>query len=135
MARNDLAGDPMAKNILAVDDSAAMRQILEATLTEAGYLVEVALDGREALAKAVATQLDLILTDQNMPTVSGLELIRALRELETYQDTPILILTTEDGADFKEQARDSGANGWLNKPFDPQTLTDIVNSLVEIEGA
>jgi two-component system, chemotaxis family, chemotaxis protein CheY len=125
----------MAKNILAVDDSAAMRQILEATLTEAGYLVQVALDGREALAKAVATRFDLVLTDQNMPTVSGLELIRALRELETYQDTPILILTTEDGAEFKAAARDSGANGWLNKPFDPQTLTDIVNSLVEIEGA
>ena len=70
-----------------------------------------------------------------MAPVSGLELIRALRELETYQDTPILILTTEDGADFKEKARDAGANGWLNKPFDPQTLTDIVNSLVEIEGA
>jgi len=125
----------MAKNILAVDDSAAMRQILEATLTEAGYQVQLALDGREALAKAVATRFDLVLTDQNMPTVSGLELIRALRELETYQDIPILILTTEDGADFKEAARDSGANGWLNKPFDPQTLTDIVNSLVEIEGA
>jgi len=135
MPRNDLAGDPMAKNILAVDDSVAMRQILEATLTEAGYQVVVAFDGRDALAKAVATQFDLVPTDQNMAPVSGLELIRALRELETYQDTPILILTTEDGADFKEKARDSGANGWLNKPFDPQTLTDIVNSLVEIEGA
>jgi two-component system, chemotaxis family, chemotaxis protein CheY len=124
----------MAKNILAVDDSASMRQILEATLSEAGYTVTIAADGREALTHALATPFDLVLTDQNMPALSGLELVRALRELETYQETPILILTTEDSADFKDAARDCGANGWLNKPFDPRKLTEIVGSLVEIEG-
>jgi len=125
----------MTKNILVVDDSASMRQSLEVTLSDAGYAVTIAADGREGLSQALIRSFDLVLTDQNMPGLSGLELVRALRELETYQDTPILILTTEHGEDFKHEARDCGANGWLNKPFDPRTLTDIVASFVEIEGA
>jgi CheY-like chemotaxis protein len=69
----------MIKNILAVDDSAAMRQILSATFVAAGYRVVVALDGAQAYEAALAEQFDLVITDQNMPAMSGLELIGKLR--------------------------------------------------------
>jgi two-component system chemotaxis response regulator CheY len=105
----------MMPNVLAVDDSVAMRHILAATLEAGGYHAILAEDGRDALAKALAAvstrAFDLILTDQNMPGLNGLELIRALRELTPYVNTPILMLTTEDSDDFKNAAREAGASG------------------------
>ncbi len=123
----------MNPSVLAVDDSVAMRHILEATLTSAGYQATLATDGRDALQKAVAAApdggFDLILTDHNMPGLTGLELISALRELSPYVHTPILMLTTEDSDDFKEAARSAGASGWLLKPLDPQVLQDVLASV------
>jgi len=123
----------MNPSVLAVDDSVAMRHILEATLISAGFQATLAEDGRDALRKAVEATatggFDLILTDHNMPGLTGLELIRALRELSPYVDTPILLLTTEDSDRFKEAARDAGASGWLLKPLDPQVLTDVLADL------
>ncbi|MGI4855339.1 MAG: response regulator [Janthinobacterium lividum] len=126
----------MTPSVLAVDDSVAMRHILEATLNEGGYATTLAKDGRDALAKALAAvaeerRFDLILTDQNMPGLNGLELIRALRELSPYVDTPILLLTTEDSEAFKDAAREAGASGWLLKPLDPGVLTDVLTSVRE----
>ncbi|KKB64186.1 chemotaxis protein CheY [Robbsia andropogonis] len=124
--------------VLAVDDSPAMRLILDATLEAAGYQVTLAEDGREGLAKAVAATavggrvFDLVLTDHNMPGLTGLELIAGLRHLAPYAETPILLLTTEDGEDFKAAAREAGATGWLLKPLDPQVLTEV---LVSVRGA
>ena len=123
----------MNPSVLAVDDSVAMRHILEATLISAGFQATLAEDGRDALRKAVEATatggFDLILTDHNMPGLTGLELIRALRELSPYVDTPILLLTTEDSYRFKEAARAAGASGWLLKPLDPQVLTDVLADL------
>lgn len=126
----------MTPSVLAVDDSVAMRHILEATLNAGGYATTLANDGRDGLAKALAAVaaercFDLILTDQNMPGLNGLELIRALRELAPYVDTPILLLTTEDSEAFKAAAREAGASGWLLKPLDPGVLTDVLTSVRE----
>lgn len=126
----------MTPSVLAADDSVAMRHILEATLQAGGYAATLATDGRDALAKAVEAaaaerRFDLILTDQNMPGLNGLELIRALRELSPYVDTPILLLTTEDSEAFKDAAREAGASGWLLKPLDPAVLTDVLTSVRE----
>ncbi|CAH2785167.1 MAG: Chemotaxis regulator - transmits chemoreceptor signals to flagellar motor components CheY [uncultured Caballeronia sp.] len=122
----------MIKNILAIDDSAAMRQILSATFVAAGYRV-VAMDGAEAYEAALAEQFDLVITDQNMPAMSDLELIGKLREHRAYANTPILVLTTESGEPFKAAARAVGATGWIEKPFDPDVLTDLVARLSEAE--
>ncbi|VVE30039.1 response regulator [Pandoraea soli] len=124
----------LRNTILAVDDSASMRQILAATLDEAGYAVTTARDGQEALALASNTAFDLVLTDQHMPGMDGLSLIRALRELDTFAETPILVLTTEVDGAYKAAAREAGASGWLIKPVDPEALVDVVGSLVG-EGA
>ncbi|MGN6668799.1 MAG: response regulator [Trinickia sp.] len=119
----------MIKKILAIDDSAAMREILAATLRAAGYEVTVAADGEEGLATASASAFDLVLTDQYMPKRSGLEVIAALRSQPAYAATPVFVLTTEDGAEFKDAARVAGATGWIEKPLDPDTLTELVDAL------
>jgi two-component system, chemotaxis family, chemotaxis protein CheY len=121
----------MIRHILAIDDSASMRQILAATLTTAGYEVTLAADGNEGLENALAMSFDLVLTDQHMPGKTGLDLIAALRGNPAYQATPILVLTTESGEAFKEAARAAGATGWIEKPLDPDMLTELVAALAE----
>ncbi|WP_250450082.1 response regulator [Caballeronia sp. ATUFL_M2_KS44] len=123
----------MIKNILAIDDSAAMRQILSATLTTAGYEVTVASDGDEGLEWALAERFDLVLTDHHMPKKSGLDLIVELRANPAYKATPILVLTTEDGEPFKDAARTAGATGWIEKPLDPDLLTEVVAAIAEAQ--
>ncbi len=109
-------------NILAVDDSASMRQMVTFTLKGAGYDVVEAVDGRDALTKARSKQADVVLTDLNMPNMDGLELIRELRKLPQYKFTPMLLLTTESGGDKKTEGKAAGATGWLVKPFNPDQL-------------
>jgi two-component system chemotaxis response regulator CheY len=100
------------------------------TLKSAGYEVIEAVDGVDALNKAKARSMDLVLTDQNMPHMDGLALVRALRQLPAYRSSPILILTTESGADMKSQGKAAGATGWLVKPFDPHRLIEVVQKLL-----
>ncbi|GAB7526622.1 response regulator [Paraburkholderia edwinii] len=119
----------MIRHILAIDDSAAMREILSATLTTAGYDVTVAKDGDEGLEHALAMAFDLVLTDQHMPGKTGVDLIALLRANPAYEATPILLLTTESGEPFKEAARAAGATGWIEKPLDPDMLTELVSTL------
>ena len=102
----------MIRTILAIDDSATMRALLQATLMQAGYDVTVAPDGEAGFDLAATVPYDL-LTDQNMPRKSGLEVIAALRKLTAYTETPILVLTTEGSDAFKDAARDAGATGWI----------------------
>lgn len=120
----------MSKSILAVDDSGSLRQMVVFSLKAAGYQVTEAVDGVDALAKANAQIFDLVLTDQNMPNMDGLTLIRALRGLPAYARVPILMLTTEFSDDMKSKGKAAGANGWLVKPFDPQRLTEVVKKVI-----
>jgi two-component system chemotaxis response regulator CheY len=117
-------------SILAVDDSASMRQMVAFTLKGAGYNVIEAADGQEALEKAQAANVDLVLTDQNMPRMDGLTLVKNLRSLPGYGETPILILTTESGDDMKAMGRAAGATGWLVKPFDPNKLIEVIKKVI-----
>jgi two-component system chemotaxis response regulator CheY len=111
----------MAK-ILAVDDSAAMRQMVGITLTGAGHQVEQAADGREALRLAGLGKYDLVITDVNMPNMDGITLVRELRGLASYKYVPLLVLTTEATAERKQAGKAAGATGWLVKPFNPERL-------------
>ena len=120
----------MAKTILAVDDSGSLRQMLVFTLKAAGYQVVEAVDGRDGLDKAKQKQFDLVLTDQNMPNMDGLTLIRSLRALPSYAKVPILMLTTESSDEMKSKGRTAGATGWLVKPFDPQRLIEVVKKVI-----
>lgn len=122
----------MGKTILAVDDSTSIRQMVAFTLKSAGYTVIEAADGVEGLAKANAHahSINLVLTDQNMPNMDGLTLIRTLRGLSPFATTPILMLTTESSDTMKVQGKAAGATGWLVKPFDPHKLLEVVKKVI-----
>ena len=117
-------------SILAVDDSASMRQMVSFTLKNAGYAVTEAVDGQDAWERAAQRDFDLVLTDQNMPRMDGLGLTRRLREVPKFGATPILILTTESSDEMKNAGRAAGATGWLVKPFDPVRLIEVVRKVV-----
>jgi len=120
------------KKIIVVDDSAVMRELISAALQTGGYQVLLANDGLEALQLAQQVTVDLVLTDWNMPILDGLQLIRALRQLPGYGETPILVLTTETSASDKEEARSAGASGWLRKPIETAVLLEVADSLLQI---
>jgi len=120
----------MAKTVLAVDDSASIRQMVAFTLKGAGYNVIEAVDGEDALAKARISDVHLVLTDQNMPKMDGLTLIKNLRTLPKFAGVPILMLTTESSDAMKSQGRAAGATGWLVKPFDPPKLLEVVKKVI-----
>ncbi|HMN77887.1 MAG TPA: response regulator [Burkholderiaceae bacterium] len=117
-------------SILAVDDSASMRQMVSFTLKSAGYQVVEAVDGQDAWEKSVGRDFDLVLTDQNMPRLDGIGLTKKLRENPKFKATPILILTTESSEQMKQAGRSAGATGWLVKPFDPSKLIEVIRKVI-----
>lgn len=119
----------MAK-ILAVDDSASMRQMVSFTLKGAGHEVIEAGDGVQALAEAKKGKVDLVLTDVNMPNMDGITLIKELRTLPDYKFVPILTLTTESGQDKKMEGKSAGATGWIVKPFSPDQLLATIKKVL-----
>ena len=120
----------MAKSILAIDDSASIRQMVSFTLKRSGYEVVEAVDGMDGLEKAKTKSFNLILSDQNMPRMDGLTLVKNLRALPQYKTVPILMLTTESSDAMKSQGKAAGATGWLVKPFDPQKLVEVVKKVI-----
>ena len=120
----------MAKTVLSVDDSSSIRQMVAFTLKGAGYEVIEASDGQEGLERAKMKTVDMVLTDQNMPRMDGLTLIRNLRAMPNYKTVPILMLTTESGDAMKQQGKAAGATGWLVKPFDPAKLLEVTRKVI-----
>lgn len=117
------------KRILAVDDSASMRQMVGFTLKNAGYDVTEAKDGQEALDIAKTSEFDVIISDVNMPNMDGIELVTNLRTLPQFKFTPILMLTTESGAGKKGEGKAAGATGWIVKPFNPEQLLAVIKKV------
>jgi two-component system chemotaxis response regulator CheY len=89
-----------------------------------------AVDGEDGVNKAKMKNANLVLTDQNMPKMDGLTLIKTLRAMPQYKSTPILMLTTESSDAMKAQGKAAGATGWLVKPFDPQKLLEVVKKVI-----
>ena len=110
-------------SVLTVDDSISMRALLRAALTSNGFKVEQAEDGQEALEWLATNEVDVVLTDINMPRLDGFGLIEKLRETTPHADRPILVLTTESSDEKKMRAKTAGATGWIVKPFDAAKLT------------
>ena len=117
--------------ILAVDDSASMRQMVGLTLKSAGHEVVSAADGDEALKLAQSgSPVDLVITDVNMPNMDGITLVRELRQLPNYDPVALIVLSTEASPELKQKGREAGATGWMAKPFDPQRMLDIVGKFI-----
>ena len=118
--------------ILIVDDSPTMRRILVNTVIKAGYLsIKEAEDGKDALAKMMAGKFDLLMTDWNMPNMSGLELVEAVRADANFKGIPILMVTTRNLKEDIVNAIKSGVNGYIIKPFDAKTLNAKINEIMK----
>ena len=120
----------MAKNILIVDDSESIREVVSFTLEDAGYSMIKACDGQDALNQMVGAKLDLIITDLHMPIMDGITLIKNVRTNDDFKFVPILFLTTESQTEKKMEAKDAGATGWIVKPFVPEKLLAAITKVV-----
>ncbi len=118
------------KTILTVDDSASLRQMTSMVLRGAGYDVIEAVDGVDALSKLNGRELDMVLTDLNMPNMDGLEFTRRVRATPQYKFVPIVLLTTESQAEKKQEGKAAGATAWIVKPFDPEQLLAVVRKVL-----
>lgn len=112
--------------VLTVDDSATMRALLRNALTASGFDVEQVDDGQAALEWLATHEVDVVVTDINMPRLDGYGLIEQVRAGSRHCDRPILVLSTESSAEKKERARAAGATGWIVKPFDAAKLAAAV---------
>ncbi|MFV0293521.1 MAG: response regulator [Paracoccus sp. (in: a-proteobacteria)] len=121
----------MSLNILVVDDSRTMRDMLRISLTAAGMRVTAVNDGMQGLELLGELNPDVIISDVNMPHMDGFSFIESVREIDRLRTIPILVLTMETAPELKARARNVGATGWILKPFDPQKL---ISSLQMVAG-
>lgn len=120
----------MKKQILIVDDSASLRQVVGISLRGAGYDVIEASDGQDALRKLTGQKVHLIISDVNMPNMDGISLVKELKKRPQYRFTPIMMLTTEAQQNKKMEGKAAGAKAWLVKPFQPPVLLNAVSKLI-----
>jgi len=121
----------MAKTVLVVDDSPTIRQMVAFTLTNAGYQVVEAGNGKEAVGKVNGgAKPDLVVTDLNMPEMDGITLIKEIRKMPALKFTPILMLTTEASDDKKKAGQAAGATGWIVKPFNPEQMMAVIKKVL-----
>jgi two-component system, chemotaxis family, chemotaxis protein CheY len=119
----------MAIRILIVDDSSVMRKIVERCLRQAGLEISLVLEasnGEEALALLNSNQVDLILSDINMPVMDGLEFVRRIQTVESAKNVPVVMITTEGGEKHVKEALSLGAKGYIRKPFTPEQVKEHV---------
>ncbi len=121
----------MTKTIMTADDSASIRQMVNFTLTQAGYNVVEAVDGVDALEKLGDNKVDMLITDLNMPNLDGIGLIKEVRAKPEYKFSPIVLLTTESSGEKKVEGKKAGATGWIVKPFKPEQLLAVVKKVLK----
>ena len=121
---------PMSKRILTIDDSKTMRDMLMLTLQDSGFEVIQAVDGQDGIdVLAREKNVDVIITDINMPKMDGYGVLEHVRKNPMYDATPILVLTTESDTEKKERARGLGATGFIVKPFNPISLVEVIRKV------
>jgi two-component system chemotaxis response regulator CheY len=121
--------------ILVVDDFATMRRIIKNILRQAGYdsIVE-ADDGTTALPKLKSGEIDFVIADWNMPNMTGLDLLKAMRSDKALKDIPFLMLTAEAQKDNIIEAVQAGVSGYVIKPFTPETLKERIEQTLSKKG-
>lgn len=119
----------MSKTILIVDDSLSLRLVVKMTLEGAGHTVLQAADGKQALDMLDGRQIDLILSDLNMPVLDGLGLLEHIRQHPQYAATPVIMLTTQDARHLRLRGQQQGISAWIIKPFEPPYLLAAIARL------
>lgn len=122
----------MPKTVLVVDDSKSVRAVIGTTLQVAGYNVLQASDGQEGLdiLSAGDENIELIITDLNMPNLDGLAFIQEIKKLENYSSTPICMLTTESEQTKLAEGNAVATDAWITKPVQPAHVINIVTGLL-----
>lgn len=121
----------MSKHILIVDDSKTIRNLVSFILKKEGYRVTMAEDGLDGLEKLYAADdIDLVISDINMPNMDGFTFIRTIREQEIYRDLPIVVLSTEGQEKDIKQGISLGANLYMVKPAQPQQMVKNIKMLL-----
>ena len=120
--------------ILVVDDFSTMRRIVRNLLVELGFsnpLIQEADDGENALVLLRSQPFDLVVTDWNMPNMTGIDLLRAIRAEESLKGMPVLMVTAENNRDQIIAAAQAGVNGYIVKPFTAVTLKEKLTKIFE----
>lgn len=120
----------MSKSVLVVDDCGTTRKLITLFLKGKGYSPIHASNGIEALEKLAVNNVDVVITDLNMPQMDGLELVKAIREDERYKDIPIIMVSTESGDVDKDAAKKLGASSYIVKPVPQERLLYEIEKLI-----
>jgi two-component system chemotaxis response regulator CheY len=118
--------------ILIVDDSATMRMIVVKSLRLAGFDTATVIEAsgaKEALQKLAAGGIDIMLSDVNMPDITGIELVKVVKA--KMKNLPVIMITTESSPEMKEEMLKAGASGIITKPFPPEELQKVIGPLVK----
>ena len=118
------------EHVLVVDDSAAVRHLVADCLRRQGFRIDTAVDGQDGLEKAVAEPPDLVLTDYDMPRMTGFQFVHALRRDDSTRDVPIVMLTARDTRRDQAQMRAAGLTSYLVKPFSTDKCIAIVERVL-----
>lgn len=119
----------MGKQVLCVDDSPTIRKLVHKALDPEGYNVDEAENGKDALGKATASH-DLFIVDVNMPEMDGFEFVEQMKKDPALAGKPVVFLTTESSEEKKERGKTLGVNGWIVKPFQPESFVKVISMLV-----
>ncbi len=117
----------MGKSLMIVDDSATMRKIIMRTVGMSGLQfeqTEQAGNGNEAIEKLNASPVDIMLCDVNMPEMSGTDLVKKVRQMDSCNDTKIIMVSTESSQELIDSVMADGANGYITKPFTPEKFQE-----------
>ena len=120
----------MSKTILVVDDSSMIRLVVTKAAKKAGYEIISATNGKEGLEQLALHNIDLVLSDINMPVMGGMEMITSIRNDEKNKFIPIVMLTTESKEELKQQGRELGVKAWMVKPFNEKTFLKAMMKLI-----
>lgn len=124
----------MAHNILIVDDSAIVRTVIQRAIQLSGAAVDQihqAANGQEGVDKLAATPVDIIFADINMPVMDGVEMVEEMNRRGLVHDIPIVIVSTDRSEVRMQQLKARGVREYLNKPFTPEAIRDILNACLK----
>jgi two-component system chemotaxis response regulator CheY len=115
--------------IMVVDDDGTTRKILGLYLKSTGHSPVFAENGLDAIEKLAVNEVDLILTDLNMPYMDGIELTRTIKSNPSFAAIPVVLITTEDDENEKGKAYDAGANGYMVKPVTAEAINAYIKKI------
>jgi CheY-like chemotaxis protein len=121
----------MAKKVLVVDDDELVLIAIQELLTPLGFSVTTCPSGPDALQRAGSDRFDLIILDVIMPEMDGFEVCQRIRQIDSYTETPVMMLTAKSGDQDRQRGMEAGANLYLPKPISPKRLITLVEEAMK----